>query len=185
MKNRMIWLTVVMAGFAAITVSAQDAPKSSTPEATPERYYRLNLVLEEINDAGKVTNTRSFVETVMTGRGGPNGQIRTGSRIPIQTGAHDGSTQFQYIDLGVNFDVRQVKEIGDKLAFFLSAEVSSLADNNAGGASANLRGDPVIRQNKWDSSVLIPVGKPAVVYSADDLDSKGKMQVEVTATRVD
>jgi hypothetical protein len=43
----------------------------------------------------------------------------------------------------------------------------------------------VIRQNKWDSSVLIPVGKPTLVFSADDLDSKGKMQVELTATKVE
>ena len=43
----------------------------------------------------------------------------------------------------------------------------------------------MVRQNKWDSTVLIPIGKATVVYSADDLDSKGKMQVEVTAVRVE
>ncbi len=46
-------------------------------------------------------------------------------------------------------------------------------------------GEPVIRQNVWDSTVLVPIGKPTVVFSSDDLDSKGKMQVEVTATRVE
>jgi hypothetical protein len=29
------------------------------------------------------------------------------------------------------------------------------------------------------------VGKPTLVFSADDLDSKGKMQVVVTATKVE
>jgi hypothetical protein len=37
----------------------------------------------------------------------------------------------------------------------------------------------------WDSIVLVTIGKPTVVFSSDDLDSKGKMQVEVTAARVD
>jgi hypothetical protein len=46
-------------------------------------------------------------------------------------------------------------------------------------------GEPVIRQNSWDSTVAIPIGKPTVVGSSDDLDSKGKLQVEVTATRVE
>jgi hypothetical protein len=33
--------------------------------------------------------------------------------------------------------------------------------------------------------VLISIGKPTVVFSSDDLDSKGKMQVEVTAAKVE
>ena len=152
--------------------------------ATPEHFYRLNLTVEEINDAGKVENTRSYFETVVTGRGGAQGQIRTGSRIPIATGAHDGATQFQYVDVGVNVDVRQVREIGEKLSFTLTAEVSSLAQEEHTVAESPV-GDPVIRQNKWDSSVLIRVGTPTLVFSADDLDSKGKMQVVVTATKVE
>jgi len=168
---------------ASAGLRAQDTAKDAAP-AGEEHYYRLNFTLAEINETGKVQNSRSYVETVVTGRGGPQGQIRTGSRIPIATGTHEGSTQFQYVDLGVNFDVRQVKEIGEKLSFTLTAEVSSLAQEQHAVAGSPV-GDPVIRQNKWDSSVLIPVGKPTVVYSADDLDSKGKMQVEVTATRVE
>jgi hypothetical protein len=33
--------------------------------------------------------------------------------------------------------------------------------------------------------VLIPIGKPTVVFSSDDLGDKGKLQVELTATRVE
>jgi len=161
---------------------AQDTEKP--PEANPpEHYYKLNLTVEEVNDAGKVDNTRSYIATVATGRGGGQ-QIRTGSRVPIATGTSSGSTQFQYIDVGMNFDVHQVKEIGDKLSFTLTAELTSLGQEQHPVVGLPV-GDPVIRQNKWDSSVLIPIGKSTVVYSADDLDSKGKMQVEVTATRVD
>ena len=119
--RKMAMGVAVMVVLASAGVLGQDAGP-----ATPEHFYRLNLTVEEINDAGKMDNTRSYIATVSTGHGGGQQQIRTGSRVPIATGAHDGSTQFQYIDIGVNFDVRQVKEIGDKLSFTLTAEVSSL-----------------------------------------------------------
>ena len=164
---------------AAAGVRAQDTAKEAAP-ASPEHYYRLNFTVEEVNDAGKVENTRSYIATVATGHGGGQ-QIRTGSKIPIATGTSGGqATQFQYVDVGVNFDVRQVKEMGDRLTFTLTADVSSVAQDQHSPL-----GEPVIRQNKWDSSVLIPVGKPTVVFSADDLDSKGKMQVELTAVKVE
>jgi hypothetical protein len=183
MRKMAMGVAVMAMVLASVGLRAQDAAKDAAP-ASPEHYYRLNLTVEEINDAGKVDNTRSYVATIVTGHGGGQQQIRTGSRIPIATGSHDGSTQFQYVDVGVNFDVHQVKEIGDKLSFTLTAEVSSLAQEEHAVAGSPV-GDPVIRQNKWDSSVLIPVGKPTLVFSADDLDSKGKMQVELTATKVE
>jgi hypothetical protein len=34
----------------------------------------------------------------------------------------------------------------------------------------------------WDAPVLIPIGKPTVVFSSDALESKGGMQLVVTAT---
>jgi hypothetical protein len=39
-----------------------------------------------------------------------------------------------------------------------------------------------MRQNKWEAVVLIPIGKSTVVFSSDDLDNKGSMQMLVTAT---
>jgi hypothetical protein len=154
--------------------------QGATPKP-PVHFYKLNFTLEELNDAGKVTNARSYVETIATASGGQTQQIRTGSRIPIATGAENGSTQFQYIDIGVNFDIRQVQEVGDKLSFFLVSEISSIASQTQIAGT----GEPVIRQNRWESMILIPIAKPTLAYSADDLDSKGKMQVELTATRID
>ncbi|MGB9031477.1 MAG: sigma factor, partial [Acidobacteriaceae bacterium] len=89
-----------------------------------------------------VHRSRSYVETVSTQYDHPQ-QIRTGARIPVVNGS-----SWQYMDVGVDFDVFSPKENGDKLAFNLTADV------------------------------VIPIGKATVVYSADDLDSKGKMQVE-------
>jgi len=183
--KKFVFVVVVLAVAAApACLWAQEAAQTSIQAVKePEHYYRLNFTLEEMNDAGKVANSRSYFATIVTGRGATQ-QIRTGSRIPIATGTHDGSTQFQYVDVGVSVDVRQVKEVGDKLGFSLTAEVSSLAPQ-ANATAGTVGNDPVIRQNKWDSTVLIPIGKPTVVFSSDDLDDRGKLQVELTATRME
>lgn len=203
MRRTAVLLTVIAIAAAPAALCSQetngDAPRGSAASA-PEHFYKLSLVVEQTNEAGKIVNARTFVETIPSNAGGLQ-SIRTGDRVPVST----GENVFQYIDMGVRFDISQVKETGNNLSFRLGAEVSSFAkaQGSPGDETANLsqpstgegaashpviRQDtsrPVIRQNKWDSSVLIPVGKPAVVFSADNLNDKGKVQVEVTATKLD
>ena len=85
--------------------------------------------------------------------------------------------QFQYTDVGINIDARDAHEIGRQLALNLTADVSSIAATT----DQSLR-QPIVRQNKWQAAVLIPVGKATVVFVSDALESKGSMQVVVTAT---
>jgi hypothetical protein len=40
---------------------------------------------------------------------------------------------------------------------------------------------PVIRQVKWNAPVIVPLGKPTVIFSSDDPSSKRQMQLELTA----
>ena len=170
-----------------VAVGAQSSQEPAAPAPTQD-FYRLHFAVEELDAAGKVTNTRVYEETIATGSG-PDQQIKTGSRVPIATGSSSGSstpqsllnTQFQYIDLGVDLDVRNATEKDGKLTFRLRANVSSIARQTEVAGI----GEPIIRQNTWDSTLTVPIGKATVVYSSDDLDSKGKMQVEVTATKVD
>ncbi len=177
----------------AVCVSAQDsskAPEAAKSPEPPAHYYHLDFVLQEVGADGKPTNARSYSATVSTGRDQRFSAIRTGLRVPVITGALHGPTtpgdskleyQYQYIDVGVNIDTQDVHEVGHQLAISLKAEVSSLADGAASSVTG-LPNDPVIRQNMWQASVLIPVGKATVVFSSDALDSKGSMQLVVTAT---
>jgi hypothetical protein len=155
--------------------------KTSEP---PAHYYRLDFVVQEIGADGKPTNSRSYSTTVSTRQRDGASTIKTGSRIPIIVGGPATSggekhfdVNYQYIDVGVNLSAGDVHEVGHQLAIYLKAEVSSL-----GSSSANTTSDPVIRQNMWFSAVVIPVGKPTVVFSSDALESKGGMQLSVTAT---
>lgn len=188
MKKTAIVLVLILFAVPALMRAQDHAQESVTTNSNtanpPEHFYKLNFTVEEINEAGKISNARTFVTHLKTAPGFTQ-SIRTGDRIPIQTGASTAgnaqNVQFQYVDLGVDIDIAQLKESGNQLSFRLTANVSSFAKSELiGGVN-----EPVIRQKKWDSAVLVPVGKPTVVFSADDLEDKGKMQVEVTATRIE
>jgi hypothetical protein len=151
---------------------AQDAPKA----AEPPHYYHLDFVVQELGEDGKPVNSRSYSTAVNTDRTDNSfNQIRTGSKIPVLSGAEN--KDMQYMDVGVNIDTRAAREIGHQLALNLTADVSSLAAMEGG-----LPAHPVIHQNRWSANALIPIGKSTVVFSSENLENKGKMQLMVTAT---
>jgi hypothetical protein len=168
-------LTMGRKTFAQDTINtqasnAQDTAKAAAP---PVHYYHLEFVIEEVEADGKPVNSRRYSTTVGTGpRNGMS--IRTGSRIPIATGLQ---SQYQYIDVGVNFDVEEVHEVGSLLAINLTADLTGQAESTDPGLH-----QPIIRQNKWHAPVLIPIGKPTVAFTSDSLDDKGGTRVVVTAT---
>jgi hypothetical protein len=187
------WLLLLIPALAP-RVGAQDtakAPETSKPPEPPAHYYHLQYVIQELGNDGKPVNSRTYSTIVGTDRHEQFSAIRTGSRVPIITGALHGPSgeakegkleyQYQYLDIGVNIDTQNVHEVGRQLAIDLKAEISALADT-APSTATGLVNDPVVRQNSWQASVLIPVGKPTVVFSSDALDSKGATQLVVTAT---
>ena len=176
-------------------VYAQDAPGPESPKtrdavkpATPPvHYYRLDFVIEELGGDGKPVNSRGYSTSVGTVDGSlvdrNTTSIRTGSKIPIVTAMTENSgkegQQFQYIDVGVNIDIRDTHEVGNKLALNLGTELTALAQS----ADPSTH-QPIIRQNRWQAPVLIPIGKPSVAFTSDSLDNKGSTRVLVTATLV-
>ena len=82
---------------------------------------------------------------------------------------------FTYVDVGVNIDVKRVTRVQDELMLDLIAETSGAVD----GATP-----PIIRQTKWNSTVLIPIRKSVNVFSSDDPASKRQLQLDVTATPI-
>jgi len=171
-------------GHKAIAQDAAKAPDTAKASEPPAHYYHFEFVIQELSADGKPVNSRSYSSDASTSRF-EHGTIRTGTRIPIVTaapvatagGEKKAESQYQYLDIGVNIDLRDIHEVGSQLALFLHTEVTSLASNVGPIGPA----DPVIRQNNWQATILIPIGKPTVVFKSDDLDSKGGMQVVVTA----
>jgi len=165
---------------------AQDAAPTKDAAKPPDlatHYYHLDFVVQELGADGKAVNSRAYSTTVTT-NSRDTSVIRSDSRVPVASGAHAAgppleNTQFTYQNVGVQIDVRNAHEIGRQLTLDLTANVNSL-----GGFATIVTNfqEPIIRQNKWESWVLIPIGKATVVFNSDDLDSKGSMQMVVTAT---
>lgn len=184
-------LLLVTAGFGH-KMLAQDQsstpPPSAHQSAPAEHFYHLDFVVEDLNAEGKVVNSRSYSTAVST-NSHSTVSIRSGTKFPIITGSTSGgdakeansagNIQFQYLDLGASFDVRDAHEVSGQLALDLSAAVSS-----TGGSIDLGEKEPIIRQDKWQASVLVPIGKQNVVFSSDSVDSKGSMRVLVTATAI-
>lgn len=186
MRKRTIFFSllvvaVFLCGGRMLAQQTSGQPDSAKPAEAPAHYFRLDLVVQELGSDAKPVNSRSYSITVGTAREDRIVSMRTGSRIPIPTGAATSAgtpTQFQYMDVGVNFDVGDVREVGSKLAINLTADVSSLAaESRPNGLNA-----PVVRNNRWHSPVLLPLNKSTIVFTSDALDTKGSMQVLVTAT---
>jgi hypothetical protein len=163
-------------GNKALAQEAAKAPGAEKGSEAAAHYYHLEFVVQELGENGKAVNSRSYTTTTSTDRSDTSVSIRTGSKIPVQ----NSSQSFQYIDVGINFDVHKVHEINGKLAFDLSADLSNLATP----AGVSQPSTPVVRNNRWQAPVIVPLNKATVVFTSDSLDTKGSMQVVLTATLV-
>ena len=156
---------LVACGLLAATCGAQN------PDGT--KFYKLDFTVKDMEGARPMSSrTYSMVATT----DGPNSSVRAGSKVPIP--ASPGSTQqFTFIELGVNIDCRLIKEVQNELSLNITAEISSTGEAT-GPASL------IIRQNKWSSSVIVPLRKPTLIFSSDDVTTKRQIQLELTATPI-
>ena len=145
------------------------------------KHYKVDFVVKEVDASGHIANTRSYSTVLLTDNSGSPKQVRSGDKFPVSTGTDDkDNTKYQYIDIGVNIDCRFVHEVDQKLAASVTAEVSSVP----GSTKIDSTLEPLIRQFKWNADVLIAPGVPTTIFSSDDVGSKSKIQVEMTATLI-
>jgi hypothetical protein len=148
--------------FCCATCFAQDTPSDQS------RFYKLDFTVKELT-GGKVTNSRSYVTI---GHSQKNNQsIRTGDRVPVQQSVGG----FSYIDVGVNIDVTDLAQSGNDLRLHVAAEISSAEKDAA-------LPQPIIRQTRWSSNVVLPLRKPTVLFSSDATGSKSQTQLELLVT---
>lgn len=158
----------------------QAAIDTAAARAQGGPFYHLDFVVKDV-DGNKVINSRSYSTSIQNG----HNSIRAGARVPVPIGTYNtgssmaGQFQFQLLDVGANFDCGDAKEVEGKLQLRVKAELSSFVEQP--GA---VKAQPVVRQNKWDADVIVPLGKPTTIFSSDDVSSKSKIQVELTATLI-
>ena len=176
-------LFLLLASLVSVAAIAQSQPSASAPTpvapAAPVKHYKAEFVVKEVDGTGHVVNNRSY-STILaaTNDSAPN-QIRSGDRVPIRVDT-EGKGNIQYVDVGVNIDCNRIREEDQRLAMSIKVEVTSLPP----GTDLSGVGDPLIRQFRWNSDVLITPGTPTTIFSSDDVGSKSKIQLEVTAIAI-
>ena len=151
--------------------------------AEPGSYYKLSFAIFEVEDAKRV-NQREYSMIVKSNEGRPT-SVKSSTRVPIATGvteSHD--TQITYIDVGLQISCSMLKELAGKIAVTCDVEISNILQEPSPEARNNL--GPVLRTTnaKYAWAVLSP-GKPTTLSTIDDVNSKKRIQVEVTATRLE
>jgi hypothetical protein len=171
----MIWGAAVSAQDAAPAKSNAEAKAQTRADAEekPVHAYRLDFSVNELED-GKKINTRQYSLNL---NADDANEIKIGTRVPVET----GQDQFQYLDVGTSIWCR-IGERSDGVPLSVRAEISNFAPIPGQDAVHSTR--PVIRQFKINASTLALLGKPTVVGSVDDPNSKRQFQLEVTVTKL-
>jgi len=185
-RTTAVFITVISIGLCCGlgTARAQDETKKEAPAQTskfqPVQPYRLDFAFNELAD-GKVVNTRHYSMNLTAGE---SNEIKIGTRVPVvsaMTPNVPATSQWQYLDVGTNIWA-QLREHGDELLLVVRSEVSNL---DTSGDSEHVQGSPpIVRQIKLSGSTLLVVGKPIVMGSMDDPNSKRNFQLEVTVTKL-
>jgi hypothetical protein len=147
--------------------------QASKPPEEPT-LYKLHFVIYELED-GKRINEREYT---FLDRVGEHSSIRTGTRMPIST----GENKIEYLDVGLSLSCGLREHNGKLLADF-NLNISSFAPTD--NAVPHSGDSPVLRNFNQNVSAFLITGKPMLLASTDDLNSKRRTQLEVTATRVD
>lgn len=152
----------------APAVAEEPASRQERPKST----FRLDYVLSE-TEGGKRTNERTFSMTVNEGS---QGQLRSGTRVPITV----GDKGVQYMDVGLKISGRATERDGD-LTLDSEIEMSTFAIPEQ---ASEAKGNPILRTVSQSLSTRPALGKVTVLSTLDDLNSRKRMQVEVTVTRL-
>jgi len=193
-----IFTKVILAIALASSLAAQQPAKDSSDQPAKDQpakvlagaegvtgnFFKLAFVMYELDD-GKRTNQRDYM---MIGRtDNQPSSIRVATKIPIYTEVKGSDKQYTYIDAGLTIRCSLKEQVDRKLQFNCNIEMSSFIRpeqiaNATGKAGPEA---PVMRTTRTDSWALLTLGKPAILTTVDDINSAKRMQIEVTATKVD
>jgi hypothetical protein len=138
----------------------------------PKEAYHIDFSILELED-GKKINTRQYSTNLNTN---DSSEIRIGTRVPVES--KEG--EFQYLDVGTNIFARIGDERG-QAELTVKAEISNFAVPEQSERPVSR---PVLRQLKIGGTTLLPLGKPMIMGSVDDPNSKRQFQLEVTVVKL-
>lgn len=174
--------------FTALSICvAQDEPKkqesgtkpgTSAAESSPKSAYRLEFKIFELEN-GKRINERDFTLMTNAEHNATPSSLRIGTRVPISSPGEKPN----YLDVGVNIWTN-LRPQAEKLAGSIRMEVTSLVPPEQ-GTEQRSASPPVLRNSSFNLETVLVPGKPQLLSSIDDVNSKKRVQVEVVATRME
>ncbi len=90
------------------------------------------------------------------------------------------ATDVQYQDVGTDIDTFHPRINDRELSLQVSAALSSVAKS----APSPVPNVPIMRQTKWESSVVVTLDKPTLIFTSDNTSDTGKTELELTATEI-
>jgi len=179
MKRFLLLLSALLLLCSAASLSGQEknAPPSN-PALKSMNTYRLTFSLYELEN-GKRVNQRDYSLVLSAGA---TGRLNAGTRVPIM----DKADQVNYTNVGLDIRSGIDQELaGNRIFIYIDVELSNFAVPEQNANPQNAPSRPIFRNVHQDLRAALTVGKPTLVASVDDVTSNRKMQLEVTATKLD
>lgn len=180
------FVSIILTLLVATAVLAQDKPenKPASNDFTWARApYRLDFTIKEMEDS-KVVNTRTYSMAMQSAeqRGRSDGEVKTGSRVPIATtNSKDGGNSIQYLDVGISISAQLYVMQNSNLLLSSNVSISTLA---GGPDSVGAGGAPIIRQVRSSTTSEVTAAKANQIASLDDPISQHRFVIEVTPTKL-
>lgn len=175
--------------FLTVGTLAAQQDTTKTGKESPEKdvvtkiavtpAYKLAFSIYELQD-GKKINQREYSMVAQADNHGGN-KLKIGTKVPIDT----GNDAYTYTDVGLELDCSVAETVNNKLAVSVEINISNFAipEQNANPRTAGSR--PVLRVVTQRVRPLLTPGKPQVITSMDDVNSTKRMQIEITATKLE
>lgn len=156
----------------------KDSAENREPAAT-YNFFKLAFVIYELDD-GKRTNQRDYMLIGKTDNQASS--IRIGTRVPVYT----EEKKMTYVDAGLTLRCSMREQADRKLQLQCENEISSfIRPEQLAGGGTGVPPAPVLRTTRTSSWALLTLGKPTLFATVDDINSAKRMQIEVTATKMD
>ena len=165
-------LTLTTAGTGNASAQESSTAKAASETEKSVNAYRLDFSVNEFED-GKKINSRQYSMNLNSDE--PGNEIKIGTRVPVES----KQGEFNYLDVGTSIWCK-IGERANGLPMSVRAEISNFAMPEQQGQQVR----PVLRQLSIKASTVAQLGKPMVVGSVDDTNSKRQFQLEVIVSKL-
>jgi hypothetical protein len=148
-------------------------------DGNTENFFKLAFVMYELDDAKRI-NQRDYMLVGRTDN--QPSSVRVATRVPVYT----EEKKMTYVDAGLTIRCSLKEQVDRRVQLHCDIEISSFVRPEQIASSGNTgTAAPVFRTTRTESWALLALGKPTVLTTVDDINSTKRMQIEVTATKLD